>query len=402
MFLALVDCRLKHLALGREPEAVVDEARVFRHQFVLEVHRAAVERDALDAAVRGEQDGPAGRLVNAARLHSDEAVFDQVQAADAIVVAELIELRQQRRRRQRLAIDRDRIALLEVDSDRRRLIGRVLGRNGGFQPLAGVSPDVSTDHGTITVNNCAWPGVTDISGQCTVTVNSDTVGVATITASFTGTAPGTGQVPQTKTVTAQATKTWIAYQLVLTPGQAINQFPIPEQRTHDITATLTGLPDNTAAPVAGQTLTLTLTSNASTITAVSPSGTIAGDGKSTTCVTDTNGQCVITLMHNRSGIALVQGSYLASVGGGSQTFTSNTARKAWVKSTTVSVSAPRSQHRREQPHRDGAHAAVRRPRSCPWSARSPWSRSPARGDHADPDGCRAPAPTRMASAPSRS
>src|SRR3546814_3243860 len=35
--LAMVDRRLQHLAFGREPEAVVDELGIFRHQLVLEV-----------------------------------------------------------------------------------------------------------------------------------------------------------------------------------------------------------------------------------------------------------------------------------------------------------------------------------------------------------------------------
>src|SRR5581483_738465 len=55
-FLALVDRDLQHLALWRKPEAVVDELGVFGHQLVLEMHRAAVERDALDTAMRGQQD----------------------------------------------------------------------------------------------------------------------------------------------------------------------------------------------------------------------------------------------------------------------------------------------------------------------------------------------------------
>src|ERR1051326_1034783 len=62
-FLALVDRRLQHLALRREPEAVVDQLGIFRHQLVLEVPRAAVERDALDAAMRRPQDRAARRLV---------------------------------------------------------------------------------------------------------------------------------------------------------------------------------------------------------------------------------------------------------------------------------------------------------------------------------------------------
>src|SRR5690349_12135559 len=95
MLLALVDQGLQHLALGREPEAVIDQPGIARHQLVPEMHGAAVERDALDAAVRGEEDGAAGRLVHAARLHPDEAVLDQIEAADAVVVAELVELREQ-------------------------------------------------------------------------------------------------------------------------------------------------------------------------------------------------------------------------------------------------------------------------------------------------------------------
>ena len=50
-----------------------------------------------DGAVRVQQDGAAGRLVDAARLHADEAVLDQVEAADAVVAAEVVERRQQRR-----------------------------------------------------------------------------------------------------------------------------------------------------------------------------------------------------------------------------------------------------------------------------------------------------------------
>src|SRR5258708_15545040 len=49
VLLALVDQRLQHLALGRIPEAVIDQLGIFRHQLVLEMAGAAVERDLLDA-----------------------------------------------------------------------------------------------------------------------------------------------------------------------------------------------------------------------------------------------------------------------------------------------------------------------------------------------------------------
>src|ERR1700677_3124950 len=43
--LALVDENLQHLALGREPEAIVDELGVFGHQLVFEMSGAAVGGD---------------------------------------------------------------------------------------------------------------------------------------------------------------------------------------------------------------------------------------------------------------------------------------------------------------------------------------------------------------------
>src|SRR5215218_1826795 len=132
MLLALVDRRLEYLPLGCEPEAVVDEARVARHQLVLEVHRAAVERDALDPAMPGEQDRAARRFVNAAGLHPDETVLDQIEPADAIVMAELVEPFQQGSRRILLPIYGNGIATLEIDGDRGWLVRRVLG---GDRPL---------------------------------------------------------------------------------------------------------------------------------------------------------------------------------------------------------------------------------------------------------------------------
>ena len=45
-----------------------------------------------------QQNGAAGRLVHAARLHADEAVLDEIDAADAVVAAEVVQRLQQRRR----------------------------------------------------------------------------------------------------------------------------------------------------------------------------------------------------------------------------------------------------------------------------------------------------------------
>src|SRR4029453_11230140 len=92
--LAMVDRRLQHLPLGREPKAVVDQLRIARHKLLLEMRSAAVERQLLDRPMGGMVDGAARRLVQSAALHPDEAVLDQVQAADPMTLAELVELGQ--------------------------------------------------------------------------------------------------------------------------------------------------------------------------------------------------------------------------------------------------------------------------------------------------------------------
>ena len=91
-----------------------------------------------------EQDRAARRLVHAARLHADKAVLDEVDAADAVGLAERVQFGEQRGRRKFLAVDADGIASLEADAnvgrpvrrihrgdralidDRRRFQGRVL------------------------------------------------------------------------------------------------------------------------------------------------------------------------------------------------------------------------------------------------------------------------------------
>ena len=98
VLLALVNQGLEHFALGREPEAIVDQLRIFGHQLVLEMSRAAIQCDGFNAAMRLQQDGAAGRLVDAARFHADIAVLDEVEAADAICLAKFVQLGEQGRR----------------------------------------------------------------------------------------------------------------------------------------------------------------------------------------------------------------------------------------------------------------------------------------------------------------
>src|SRR3546814_21042420 len=64
-------------------------------------------------------DGAARRLIHAARLHAHEAVFDQIEPADAVLAAEIVEPRQQGRRAHPLAVDGDAVAALEIHGDDR-------------------------------------------------------------------------------------------------------------------------------------------------------------------------------------------------------------------------------------------------------------------------------------------
>src|SRR3546814_16326563 len=102
----MVDGGLEHLALRREPEAVIDEFGIARRQLVLQMRRAPVERQLFDPAMGEVIDGAARRLIHAARLHADDAVCDPLEAADAMLPALVIERLHPPRRRPSPAVDR--------------------------------------------------------------------------------------------------------------------------------------------------------------------------------------------------------------------------------------------------------------------------------------------------------
>ena len=91
----------------------------------------------LDAAVRGKQDGAARGLVHASRLHADESVLDQVEPADPVGAPERVKLGQQASRREPAAVERDRIAALELDGDIGGLVRRILRIEGARIDVVG-------------------------------------------------------------------------------------------------------------------------------------------------------------------------------------------------------------------------------------------------------------------------
>ena len=77
----------------------------------------AVKRQRLDGAVGAQHDGAAGSLVAPARLHADVAVLDDVEPADAVIAAQLVELFEHFVGLQRLAVDGDDVTLIEGELD---------------------------------------------------------------------------------------------------------------------------------------------------------------------------------------------------------------------------------------------------------------------------------------------
>ena len=88
-FLAGGDGLVQVFALGREVEAVVQAfGPVEGDELVAQGADFAVEHEPFEVHVGGAEDGEAGRLVAAAGFDADEAVLDDVDAADAVAAGE--------------------------------------------------------------------------------------------------------------------------------------------------------------------------------------------------------------------------------------------------------------------------------------------------------------------------
>src|SRR5690606_12705371 len=81
------------------------------HQLVFQVGDFTVQGDGLDGAVSLEHDGAAGGFVAAAGLHAHVAVLHDIQATDAVLAANLVQVSQHFGRAHLLAINGDDVAL---------------------------------------------------------------------------------------------------------------------------------------------------------------------------------------------------------------------------------------------------------------------------------------------------
>src|SRR5437588_8299733 len=112
-----VEKSIERFAKRRKPQAVVDKFRVAQRERLLEMRGFAVHGEALEFLVRFDEQRSAGSLVRAARFHPDEAIFDEVGAADAVLRGDFIERVEQFDGPKFRAVDGNRSARFESDFD---------------------------------------------------------------------------------------------------------------------------------------------------------------------------------------------------------------------------------------------------------------------------------------------
>jgi uncharacterized repeat protein (TIGR01451 family)/LPXTG-motif cell wall-anchored protein len=188
------------------------------------------------------------------------------------------------------------------------------GGGAGFEPIEGAIPAiVLAGPGEITGETCSSGTAAD--GTCTVTITSTTPGLLTVTASFEGTA-GDGE---SETFSGAGEKTWIDYRIDVDPDIATNNTGDP----HVFTVTLEADRGNGFGPASGETVQLAATGVGQII------GIDAAGGPASTCATDGNGQCRVTVNSTSAGSLTLTAVYDAVAGGTERVF-ADSGQKNWI------------------------------------------------------------------------
>src|SRR6266851_3343766 len=125
-----VEKSVQRLALRREPHAVVNKFRIANSEGLLQVRGFAIDGQAFQLAMRGDQQRAAGSFVRAARLHSNQAVFHEVGAANSVTRGNFIQQVQQFNRTELRAVDGNRRARFETNFLFLGFVGSFFRRNG--------------------------------------------------------------------------------------------------------------------------------------------------------------------------------------------------------------------------------------------------------------------------------
>ncbi len=90
-FLSAIDEGLNRFAFRRKPEAIIDELGIFGDEAITHVLGFAINDESLEVLMSGEEDGSAGRFVDATRFHANKAVFDDVNSPNSVSSAKEVE-----------------------------------------------------------------------------------------------------------------------------------------------------------------------------------------------------------------------------------------------------------------------------------------------------------------------
>src|SRR6266481_979955 len=82
-----VEKSIESFAQRRKPQTVVDQLGVTQRECLLKMRGLAIDGEPLQFLMGFDEKGSAGSFVSAARFHSDEAILDEIRAADALAGA---------------------------------------------------------------------------------------------------------------------------------------------------------------------------------------------------------------------------------------------------------------------------------------------------------------------------
>ena len=188
-----------------------------------------------------------------------------------------------------------------------------------WTPVAGAAPTVAvTAPGVVDAETCS--AGTTATGECTVTVSSPSTGSVTLTAEYLATI---GEATAT-VLGDDAEKTWIDYRIDVAPREATNQVGDP----HTFTVTLEVDRGSGFGPADGEQVQIS-TSGVGSVVGIDPAGP---DGSS--CTTDGDGRCQVTVNSQQPGALTLTASYLASVGSAERTVSAE-GTKTWTTPPTT-------------------------------------------------------------------
>jgi uncharacterized repeat protein (TIGR01451 family) len=178
------------------------------------------------------------------------------------------------------------------------------------------------------------------NGTCLITVFSATTGAGTLTLTQVAGSIAGQQATQSFTAIEPnlAKKTWIDYQLTVTPKNPENLISDPD---HEFLVTLTGLGDTSAASLAGKqigvTLTSALPSTATWIKSIdNPVTAFATGTRTATCTVTAAGTCKVVVTATKPGSATLTATYSGTISGVTRSFTDSGVKTWTLYGITVS------------------------------------------------------------------